>query len=446
MGHSTRRRAGAFVLLAGLVLVGLASFAGSAGAITPADNDNKVCNNQSGDTSKDCVGDKYHGDVATSFDANGNLVFTVTAANGFTDGWKALYICIPGTPRTKSADCQGNTASVLSPTKYNVTLPAVNTEEDKSVSFACSTAVTAVVDKSALPAGAFAWTLHLNSCGGSTDEAFGSADTTPPPVDDFFYRCVAPTNVTPTSATLNADTNNSNVTKAEFAITSGPTVSDDTPSAATPRFSASVSGLAPNTVYTYKVDFLTSATDVVGTASGCEFATGQLHTYACAAPQNVTQTAARLRGSTDDPAVTGATFTAGSGSPVAGTSDGSGGWQADVTGLPAGATTAYTVSFDDGASEIGSAACQVATAAVVIPATQETPQPPAVAPAAEERPTEVAGVEVTRTEPAPAATQPAQLARTGAGRTLVPLAGVGLLLLLLGTALVVVRPSGDHYA
>ncbi|HEX2850580.1 MAG TPA: hypothetical protein VHN98_08505 [Acidimicrobiales bacterium] len=449
MGHSTRRRAGALVLLAGLILVGFASFAGAAGAATaPADNanDNKVCNNQSGDPTKDCQGDKYHGDVTTSFDTDGNLVFSITGVDGFTAGWNDLFICIPGTPRTRSADCQGNTASTLSPTTYDVTTPTPNTEGTKDVTFACSTAVTAVVEASALPAGTFPWTLHLNTCAGGTDEAFGSATRPPAPGQDFTYECLAPTGVTSTGATLNGRTDDDTVTRAVFTVTGGPTVTDSTPTADDNedlQFSGDVTGLTANTVYTYKVDFYVDGdgAQLVGSATGCQFSTTQAHTYACAAPQNVTQTAARLRGTTDDATVNAAEFTVGDGVTIAGTSDGAGGWYADDSALPAGATTRYTVQFDDGSTPLGSASCEVGTAAVLIPAVEETP--PTTAP--DVRPTEVAGVEVTRTDPAPAV-EGIQLARTGPSHTPELLAAVGALLVLAGAAMTFVRPSGDHYA
>lgn len=445
VGSSAVRRTGALVVLLGLLLVGFASFAGTAGATTPTDNDNKVCNNQKGDPSRDCVGDSYHGDVSATFDASGNLVFDITATNGFT-GWNDLFICIPGTPRTTSADCQGNTASVLSPAHYDVTTPSTNSEGAKDVTFACSTHVTAVVDASVLPSGTFPWTLHLAPCQGGTDEAFGSA-TPPTDTEGPTYECLAPTGVTATGATLHAKTSDADVDRAVFTVQNGPSVTDGTGTADADQnilFDGAVTGLTANTVYTYKVDFFTGdSSEPAATATGCEFSTAPSHTYACAAPQNVTQTAARLRGTTDDATVTATEFTVGSGTPVAGTSDATGSWYADVTNLPAGTTSSYTVTFTDGATTLGSASCQVATGAVIIPAVEETTTttaPPA-------RATEVQGEEVVRTDPAPAAApavEATQLPRTGASLDI--LAGVGLLLVLAGAAMVFVRPAGDHYA
>lgn len=467
MHNPARRRLGALTITLGL----LGAFIGLIAAPTPvaglAGTEGLVCNNQKGDPAKDCVDGNRHGTIADSFDAAGNLVFEIDADAGFR-GWRQLYICLPtsGDP-TKSADCQGNTASVLDPRPdpggaYDVTAPVDNDEAAKDVSFACSTSIDAVVDADALPKSeTFNWTIHVNTCDGGTDEAFGSSTKTTPPVAAATYECVQASPIGTTSATLRGSTDDVTVTSATFTFTapSGAPAAMTDPTPDNGAFSVDASGLLPNTAYTYRVEFLVDgAAAAVRTAEGCTFATTALpETYACVAPTGVTSSSARLRGTTSDDQVDGATFTLRPGGRTfVGTADGDD-FVADVDGLTADTAYTYIVSFTDAGTEAGvtDPVCEFTTAkasatgvaagnetrgssgpvgsspgssdspAQASPSSSSSPSPgPAVAGEAADAPAGqavVAGAALT-----PGAAAPATLPRTGGFTDVLMPLGVGL--------------------
>lgn len=463
--RATMRRAGALATVFGLVLTVVGVVSTSTPAAALEDTTGLVCNNQKDRPDQDCEGANAHGTIATSFDADGNLLFDIDATDGF-GGWKQLYICIPGTERTNSADCQGNTASVLHPQPpgggaYDVTTPASNTENDKDVTFACATSINAKVYASSLPAStSFAWTVHVNTCGGGTDEAFGVATRTPPPGDDFTYACLPATDVTQTTATLRGSTDDEDVDAAVFSFTlpagETRTFTDDD---ATDGFSVDVTGLTANTVYEYTVEFFVGdATEPSGTGAGCRFTTNSTpDTYACAAPTDVTATTAVLRGSTSNGEVDTATFRltpdGGATTELAGTEQGdSNAWSAAATGLTPATRYTYTVAFLDGTDLAGTGSgevCAFTTGAQVAGIVETRPAVEAVAAVA---PVEsaaapavaVAGAELPRTGVATDVLLPLGLALV-----LVGLAGVALgerrsvQLVLIGGVLR--RPDGRHY-
>ena len=174
------RRIGALALTLGMALSIVALWTG--GPASAAAGAVSVCNNQKNDPSVDCVGDNLHGTVTASYDADGNLQFALDAADGFA-GWTEIYICMPSSGPTKSADCQGSTAGVLSPANGDFSVAGVSDPSvgDKSISFSCDDAFTATVPKTVLAAFStpVSWTVHVNSCAGSTDEAFGSSSPSP---------------------------------------------------------------------------------------------------------------------------------------------------------------------------------------------------------------------------------------------------------------------------
>ena len=271
-----KARLGAVGIVAGLLL----SLVGFVTAVAPAsalaDTTGLVCNNQQADAN-DCEGSQKHGTVTAVWDdAAETLTFDLAATDGVTE-WKQLYICIPGTSKSNGADCQGNTASVLSPAdSYDVTAPAANTENDKDVEFECSTEVTAVVDLTSLAAlpDPLTWTLHVNTCTGGTDEAFGS---TPRPVTPTSptYACTAPTGVGTTEATLQGTTTDAGVTGATFALTPPDgSIAAAAEDGTTNNWSAKATGLKSGTSYTYTVTF-SDADGTAGTGTGavCAFTT-----------------------------------------------------------------------------------------------------------------------------------------------------------------------------
>ena len=268
MAGRLRSIIGALLLVSGIAIAAVGFIASPAAA---ADNEVQICNNQSGDTTKDCVGDKDHGTASWVYDGD-DLVFTITGNQGF-GGWRQIYICIPGTDKTQSADCQGNTASVLSPADGDYTVAGVTNPvvADRDVSFDCDTNFTARVAGAVLAnAGSpVSWTIHVNTCDGGTDEAFGSSAPSGPTTNAATYACDTP-DVTATSATLKGSTTDSAVDGAEFTLTG------QLPVAGTKgtgnAYSAEVSGLTKNTLYKYTITFK-AGTDVVKTTTECEFAT-----------------------------------------------------------------------------------------------------------------------------------------------------------------------------
>lgn len=454
MHNPARRRLGALTITLGL----LGAFIGLIAAPTPvaglAGTEGLVCNNQKGDPAKDCVDGNRHGTIADSFDAAGNLVFEIDADAGFR-GWRQIYICLPtsGDP-TKSADCQGNTASVLDPRPdpggaYDVTAPVDNDEAAKDVSFACSTSIDAVVDADALPKSeTFNWTIHVNTCDGGTDEAFGSSTKTTPPVAAATYECVQASPIGTTSATLRGSTDDVTATSATFTFTapSGAPAAMTDPTPDNGAFSVDASGLLPNTAYTYRVEFLVDgAAAAVRTAEGCTFATTALpETYACVAPTGVTSSSARLRGTTSDDQVDGATFTLRPGGRTfVGTADGDD-FVADVDGLTGDTAYTYIVSFTDAGTEAGvtDPVCEFTTAkasATGVAAGNETrgssgtPSGSSDSPAPSQGspspgPVRVLAGEIVASGPSPAASAvtPASLPRTGGFTDVLMPLGVGL--------------------
>ena len=475
------RRIGAVAVLVGLLLTGVAVVA-SAAPVAAASNPGLVCNNQQNRPDKDCVDDKNHGTIATSFDTAGNLVFDLKAAEGFP-GWRQIYICVgTGDTPTNSADCQGNTTTVLGPdaavgNQYDVTdvdPDSTITEHAKDVSFAeCATGITAVVKAGALPPGEFNWIVHVNSCRGTTDEAFGTA-TRPTTGDQKTYTCAAPTGVTSDAATLRATTTDLDVTAAEFSLTAASGGSPQVVAGVEDpdvrgKWSAAVTGLQPETSYTYDVRFVRSSGST--TAEDCAFATTKgPESYTCAAPTNVTENSATLRGSTTDETVDATLFelSSANGSTTRdGTESGdSNNWTASVTGLAANTEYTYTVDFRDAGVSHGTgsgAACRFKTLAASTTQTNPTTEQPTVvagvaftAPTPEAPPAAAAPVAaVTPTPPAAAAPAvgAAPLARTGVATDVLLPVGFGLVLFGAMASLVgrrhelalVRRPSGQHY-
>ena len=484
------RRVGAMAALVGLVLTMVAIIV-SAGPATAAANPGLVCNNQQNRPEKDCVGDKNHGTIAASFDTAGNLVFDLDAASGFS-GWRQIYICVgTGDTPTNRADCQGNTPTVLRPDaaggdQYDVTdvePDSTITEHAKDVTFGeCATGITAVVDAGALPPGGFNWIVHVNSCEGTTDEAFGTAQTPDDDDEGFTYACAAPTGVTADGATLRGTTSDPAVTSAEFSFTSPAEETRSFSGVEDPDddglWSVTVAGLAPETAYEYEVAFFAGGEEV-GSADDCSFATPRgPDSYACAAPTDVTASSATLRGSTTDELVDAATFALNStnGSvEVAGAEVGdSNDWKAEATGLAAETEYTYTVAFADDGTDHGTgsgAACRfktLAAASTLAPGPGPGPGPDATVTASPQADdSRVAGIVLTAETPnvaavatvaaAPVSAAPAvaatPLARTGVSIDLLLPVGLGLVLFGAGTVLlgrrqelaIVRRPPGQHY-
>ena len=476
MAERPMRRIGVVTALLGL-LVTLVAVVASAAPAAAADNEGLICNNQQNRPDKDCEGDKNHGTITSSFDTEGNLVFELTAAADFP-GWRQIYICVgTGDTPTNGADCQGSTQTVLHPNdaggdEYDVTdvdPDSAITEDTNDVSFAeCATGITAVVKADALPPGGFNWIVHVNSCEGTTDEAFGRANPDGPG-EGFTYACAAPTGVTSEAATLRGTTTDPDVTAAEFTFTSpaDETRSFDGVAGADGEWSAAVTGLQPDTAYKYQVTF-SAGEEEVATAEDCAFATTKApDTYTCAAPTNVTASGATLRGATSDESIDAATFTlqgANGSTVIPGTETGdSNQWTAEATGLAADTEYTYAVDFtDDGDSHgVGSGdACRfrTRTASVTTVSSPEddtqvagvvftapTPEAlPAAAPAAAAAAPPVA--------PAPAVAA-APLARTGTSTDVLLPVGLGLVLFGAGMALlgrrqelaIIRRPHGLHY-
>ncbi len=388
------RPAGVLALLVGLLLTLFGFVAPALPAAALTDTTGLVCNNQKDRADQDCEGANLHGKVTATFDGSGNLSFDIDGLEGF-GGWRQIYICIPGTAKSNRADCQGSTASVLDPRpkpggSYDVELPTTNTEASKDVSFACTTntetqadadntfeAIDAIVYASALPAsGTFNWTIHVNTCGGGTDEAFGTSTKPPkgeePPTKT--YNCVAASPVGQTTATLRGSTNDTSVTSALFTLKT-PAVSSAGTDTTTDSgaFSVDVTGLAPNTTYTYDVEFRGgNPAATKGTASGCGLVTAAVpDTYECLAPTDVTATSAKLRGRTNDVEIDGATFAltpqGGTATAVSGIETGdTNAWTGSATSLQPSTSYTYTVQFLDDAKVEGtgtSADCTFTTAA-----------------------------------------------------------------------------------
>lgn len=461
MTERTVRRTGASLLVLGLFLslFGLALPAAPAGALT--DTTGLVCNNQKARADQDCEGANKHGTIAATLDpVTGDLTFDIAATGSFVGtGWRQIYICIPGTQKSQSADCQGNTASVLDPRPkpggaYDVSVPATNTENAKDVAFACSDTIKATVDADDLPDGNFGWTVHVNTCGGGTDEAFGSV-TRPNQEDSFAYSCLAPLDVTQTTATLRGSTDDSDVDRAAFTFTAPASETRTfTDTDAASGFAAAVTGLSPNTAYTYTVDFFEGdSVRANGQAKGCTFTTNPTpDTYACAAPEEVTAESATLLGSTSNGQVDTGAFTltpaTGTATTVAGAERGDTNvWAGAAKGLLPDTRYTYTVAFKDGDDAVGTGSGEVCAfttkaAAVLSTGTQQpAPDPaPAAAP--------------VMAVAAAAAVAPAELPRTGVATGL--LLPFGIALVLLGLAALVLggrqepvivlgRPRGRHY-
>jgi hypothetical protein len=331
--------------------LGLTVLSAPAGAAVTGTAD--ICNNQHGN-GNDCQGGDVHGSVSWTYQGNGDLVLEVTPESGF-GGWGGVKFCAPYAGPTQPADCTGASATVLHPDSgdYAVTGVTGATVEDKAVSFDCDGTFTVTVAADALPAGEFAWALHLDACAGGTDEAFGVA-TPPPPDDAFVYQCAAPTEITTTGAVLHATTDDPSVTAASFDI-DGQTLPgvDDGGGA----WSAAVTGLDPNTAYTYSVTFTLDHGEVVSqlTVEDCALGTDPVvHSYSCSAATGVTDSAATLNGETDDPNVDGATAVLND-TDVPLADGGNGLWSGDVTGLDPVTSYTYDVSFTDGGEELGTA-------------------------------------------------------------------------------------------
>lgn len=461
MTHS-RRSLGAVLAIVGLLLATLGLVAGATAAQAAPATEGQVCNNQKDRADQDCVGGNAHGTVTTSYEADGDLVFDIVSSG--TTEWTQFYLCLPSSGRTNSADCQGNTPTLIKPAgNYVVTTPAINTPEDKSVRFTATKTIQVVVDRAVFAnLGTFSYTIHVNTTNGGTDEAFGDETPPAPGGSTPTYLCSSPTEVTATSATLRGATTDTSVTGATFTLTSGgSTVVDDADGAAN-GFSAQVTGLTAGTNYTYKVEFKTGAV-VTGTANGCAFGTAAApDTYECLAPSAITASGATLSARTSDGEIDVVNFTLSpsAGSVGAGTKTSSesagnnvNSWSASATGLAASTTYTYTASFVDGAgpgsaeSGVGSdpATCRFTTLAATTStgggAVDSGTTGGGGAPAA------VAGAEADRGAVAPDATatpfvavagiqtaQPAvaaaPLARTG--RDLGVLVPLGLALLLAG--------------
>jgi hypothetical protein len=266
----TARRAGGVVLI---MLGVLFTVVGMTAAPVAADEHNvaPICNNQQGDD-QDCKDDQLHGEVTWSI-VDGDLVFDLTATDGSTE-WRQIYICIPGTARSNGADCQGNTGSVLSPDGYEVTGAEGVKENDKDVEFDCDAQFGAVVPSETLDAldidpDDFAWTIHVNTCSGGTDEAFGEVSVTPPPPPVRSYTCAAP-DLDGNDATLKGSTDDPDVTGASFALTkSGGSAQ---PVAATEGAAGVFTGAAndlDNGDYTYTITF--TGTELTETSDVCAF-------------------------------------------------------------------------------------------------------------------------------------------------------------------------------
>lgn len=273
MAGTARRVSGAVLIMLGVLF----AVVGVVASPVAADEHNvvEVCNNQQGDD-QDCEGDQAHGTVTWSF-VDGDLVFDIEATDGSTE-WKQIYICIPGTEKSNGADCQGNTDSVLSPDGYEVTGASGVKENDKDVEFDCDAEFGAVVPAETLAeldidTDDFAWTIHVNTCDGGTDEAFGRATvTTPPPVRS--YTCAAPTIANGNDATLNGSTDDPNVDAASFTLTK--TGGSSQTVAATEGADGVFTGAAndlENGNYTYTITF--TGPDLSKTSGECSFNVNQ---------------------------------------------------------------------------------------------------------------------------------------------------------------------------
>jgi hypothetical protein len=260
-------RVGAIVLSLGLACLGVA-FALPVDATPSAPA--AICSNQQG-TSSDCIDPAPVGTVTTEV-RDGGVVFRITAAEGTT--WNRLALCIPGATPSPSNDCDTTSVSVLSPADGDYTVAGVSglSTTATSAGFDCAASLTVTVPRETLAGvnSPFPWALELTNCAGGSDEAFGSVTRGAPSSAD--YECTGATGVSATGATLGASTTDASVTAVQFVLTQGSTATlTDTNGA--DGFSATFTGLTPNTVYAYTARFLAASGDKIASEPGCLFAT-----------------------------------------------------------------------------------------------------------------------------------------------------------------------------
>ncbi len=236
------RRIGALSLVLGLVLSFTAIAVGAPAGAAASSN---ICNNQQPGRAN-CQGAEFHGTLTAEVQANGDLEFTIVGNSGFI-GWNEIKICIPQVGPTQGADCTGSDPEIVSPTQYELSGVSGAQEFAKNVTFDCDTNFSALVDKSAFPAGTRpTYTVHLSPCNGGTDEAFGTADT-------FMATTTTSTSTSTTSTTAPTTTSSTSTstTSTSTSTTTAPTTTSTTSAPTTTTTTApTTTTLAPTTTST----------------------------------------------------------------------------------------------------------------------------------------------------------------------------------------------------
>ena len=181
------------------------------------------------------------------------------------------------------------------------------------------------------------------------------------------YLCIAATNVTDTTATLNSQTSDLSITSVTFTLVESDIVQPQMP--VTAPYSLDVTGLTPGTVYSFTVEFFTVVSDPgehAQTNETCTFTTTGVPPapgpYACLPATNVTDTTATLNAGTTDPSVTSATFSLIIGlDAIATQMPVPAPYSLDLTDLTPGTTYGYRVVFNPGGHSQSNETCTFTT-------------------------------------------------------------------------------------
>jgi len=181
---------------------------------------------------------------------------------------------------------------------------------------------------------------------------------------DATYTCLAATNVTDTSATLNAGTTDPSVTSATYSlIIELDAIAVQMPVPA--PYSLDLTNLTPGTTYGYRVVF--NPGGHAQSNETCNFTTSGVAPppgpYVCLAATNVTGTSATLNAGTTDRRVTSATFTLAVSDTVQTFMPVTTPYlfSLDLTGLTPGTTYRYTVVFNPGENAQSNETCTFTT-------------------------------------------------------------------------------------